>query len=57
MPAEIKEYLASIGITLKDYDSVFTDIAETPEGEKVAIHKGEVNFRISTTLPAASIVE
>lgn len=49
---EVKEYIASIGVTVRPYDDFYAAIASLSAGEKVLLDKGTVNTRALGSIPS-----
>lgn len=52
LSAEVKDYIASIGVTVRPYDDFYTYIKSLGEVEKVLLDKGTVNTRAIESIPS-----
>ncbi|EAS02360.3 Xaa-pro aminopeptidase, putative (macronuclear) [Tetrahymena thermophila SB210] len=55
VPEDIRQYLETIHIQIRPYTQIFTDV--TTIDQKIAIHKGEVNYKILSSIPPQFVVE
>lgn len=46
---EIRQYLETCGIQIRDYEAVYGDLAGIPAGQKVLLDKKNVNYRLLTS--------
>lgn len=56
LTAEMREYLASLGVTLCPYDGIYDYVRALPAGEKVLMDLGSVNHRLCASLPEGVVL-